>query len=182
MTVLYSFLVPERSEFHEKWPFFAIIVLYSFLVPMLHENWILGSAKTNLLSFLWPAEWMKPAPFRSIAPFYDTFLAAICEMRKSEKISKTANENIWNFRILHQLIMYDPSTYTNVLRNFVSFHSLLLLHLIQAQLDPLSFIWNIWMQKMMDKVEISFWNIWMWENERQSSEILNDIASIALAA
>ena len=32
-------------------------------------------------------------------------------------------------------------------------------------------------ERMMDKVEISVWNIWMW---RKGSEILNDIAPIAL--
>ena len=127
---------------------------------------MLGSAKTNLLPLLWPAEWKKPAPFRSVGPFYDTFLAAI-----HEKISKTANENIWNFRILHQLIMYDPSTYTNVLRNFVSFHSLLLLHLIQAQLDPFSLIWNIWMRK-------KWWKNWNFNLKYETAPIVQLVRPI----
>ena len=46
---------------------------------------------------------------------------------------------------------------------WLNFHSFLLLHLIQAQMDHFSFIWNIWLRKkMMDKVEIFVWNILMW--------------------
>ena len=37
-------------------------------------------------------------------------------------------------------------------------------------------------EKMMDKVEIAICNIWFGENGRQSSEILNEIAPIALIA
>ena len=42
--------------------------IWLILVPEMtrwnfHENRILGSAKTNLPSFLWPAEWKVPAPW-----------------------------------------------------------------------------------------------------------------------
>ena len=52
------------------------------------------------------------------------------------------------------------------------FHSLLLLHLIQAQLDPFSFIWNIWMQtKWWTRFKFPSEIFGCGENERQSSEI-----------
>ena len=63
------------------------------------------------------------------------------------------------------------------------FHFLLLLHLIQAQREPFSFIWNIWMRKKWwTRLKFPSEIFGCGENERQSSEILNDIAPIALAA